>query len=250
MKKPRIAYYDLENAPSLGWYYDRWKEGNIVADESEWFMLSFAWQWADEKKVHCRALCDYPSYSKNKTDDRPLIADLWKLFDEADILIAHNGDRFDKKKSQTRFLGCGLPKPSPYRTIDTLKIARSQFSLGSNKLESIGQFLGLGGKLPTTGWHLWRRCIDGDPKAWAQLKKYNRRDVTLLKDVHEKLQPWAPNPPDLRAMLDKSDRPICPSPTCLSHNIQHRGFNVAKTRKTQRLQCQDCSTWFSGAIVK
>jgi hypothetical protein len=99
--KPRIAFYDLENSPALGWYYDRYKEGNIVADEQDWFMLSFAWQWADEKKVHCKALCDYPGYAKNKTDDTPLIKDLHKLFDEADILIAHNGDRFDRRKSPT-----------------------------------------------------------------------------------------------------------------------------------------------------
>ena len=74
-------------------------------------MLSFAWKWADEKKVHCKALCDYPGYAKNKTDDTPLIKDLWKLFDEADILIAHNGDRFDRRKANSRFLG-GRPLPT------------------------------------------------------------------------------------------------------------------------------------------
>jgi hypothetical protein len=241
--KPRIAFYDLENSPALGWYYDRYKEGNIVADEQDWFMLSFAWQWADEKKVHCKALCDYPGYAKNKTDDTPLIKDLWKLFDEADILIAHNGDRFDRRKSNSRFLGCNLPPPSPYKTVDTLKVARRQFMQGSNSLQSLGEFLGLGGKLPTTGWHTWRGCIDGDPKAWASLKRYNRRDVSLLKGVYEKLLPWVP--PSMQPHTDKS---ACPA--CASFNIQCRGVNVSRARRVQRLHCQDCGTWFSGETVK
>jgi hypothetical protein len=131
---PRIAFFDLENAPSLGWYYDRYREGNIVADEQDWFLLSFAWQWLDEKKIHCRALCDYPSYEKNKTDDSALVKDLHKLFDDADILIAHNGDRFDRRKANARFLGCGLPPPSPFKMVDTLKTARRQFMLTSNNL--------------------------------------------------------------------------------------------------------------------
>lgn len=245
MAEPRIAFYDLENAPSLGWYYDRWKEGNIVADEQDWFMLSFAWQWQGETKVHCKALCDYPSYKKNKTDDSPLIKDLWKLFDEADILIAHNGDRFDRRKSNARFLGCKLHPPSPYKTIDTLKVARRQFMLGSNSLASLGQFLGLGGKLPTTGWDTWRGCIEGDPKAWSTVKRYNKRDVTLLKGVYEELRPWIPNHPDLR---NYTGRTGCPA--CQSKNVQCRGFNVAKTRKTQRMQCRDCGHWHSGRIIK
>ena len=245
MASPRIAFYDLENSPALGWYYDRYKEGNIVADEQDWFMLSFAWQWADEKKVHCKALCDYPGYAKNKTDDTPLIKDLHKLFDEADILIAHNGDRFDRRKSNSRFLGCGLPPPSYYKTIDTLKIARSQFMQGSNSLQSLGEFLGFGGKLPTTGWHLWRNCIDGDPKSWAQLKRYNKRDVSLLAQVYERLRPWAPHHPNLRLY---ENRPGCPN--CPSSNIQKRGPRVVKNRKVQTYQCQDCTSYFTGELVK
>jgi hypothetical protein len=243
LKRPRIAYYDLENSPSLGWYYDRWKEGNIVANEADWFMLSFAYQWIDEKKVHCKALCDYPGYAKNKTDDTPLIKDLHKLFDEADILIAHNGDRFDRRKSNSRFLGCGLPPPSPYKTIDTLKVARKHFLQGSNSLQSLGEFLGLGGKLPTTGWHTWRGCIDGDPKAWGALKKYNKRDVTLGLNVYRFMLPWIDNHPDMRVYTGKAS---CRN--CGSHDMQMRGEHRTIAAVHQRYQCKSCSHW--GIIPK
>jgi hypothetical protein len=240
----RVAFFDIENAPSLGYYYDPWKEGNIVATLEPWFMLSFAWQELGSKTVQCKVLCDYPSYKNNKKDDSHLVKDLWTLFDNFDVLIAHNGDRFDKRKANARFLGLGLRPPSPYKTIDTLKIARRAFMLESNKLSSLGEFLGLGGKLPTTGWATWRGCIEGDPKSWALMKRYNRHDVLLLSQIYDRLKAWAPSHPDLRVYSGATGCPTCTSP-----NVQHRGFNVARSRRTQRMHCQACGSWFSGAPV-
>jgi hypothetical protein len=243
LPKPRIAFFDLENSPSLGWYYDRYKEGNIVADEQDWFMLSFAWQWADEKKIHCKALCDYPGYEKNKTDDSHLVKDLHKLFDEADWLIAHNGQRFDRRKANARYLGLNLPPPSPYKMIDTLKVARSEFMLTSNRLGDLGDFLKLGSKIPTIGFKLWRRCIDGDPKAWAIMKKYNKRDVGLLRGCYEKLKPWIKNHPDMRVYTGKAS---CRN--CGSHDLQMRGEERTLTSVKQRYQCKSCNHW--GSVPK
>jgi hypothetical protein len=240
LASPRIAYFDIENAPSLGWFYDPHKEYNIVATEQDWFMLSFAWKWAGDSKAHVKALCDYPCYTKSKTDDTALVKDLWQLFDDADILIGHNVDRFDRRKANGRFLGCGLRPPSPYKTIDTLKIARREFMLNSNRLGDLGEFLGLGSKLATTGWDTWRRCIEGDARAWGSLKKYNRRDVILGEQVYEKLRAWNRNPPTRG----------CGCPSCGSSNVQSRGVAVAKTRRYQRLQCQGCGHWHQGELIK
>lgn len=245
MPEPRIAFFDIETAPSLGWYFDLYKEGNIVATQSPWFMLSFAWKWAGDKSVQCKALCDYPNYRSDKNDDSRLVKDLWKIFDEADILVGHNVDRFDVRKTNSRFLGTGLPPPSPYKTIDTLKIARRVFKQDSNRLAHLGEFLGLGGKLATTGWHTWRGAIDGDAKSWALMKRYNKRDVSLLEEVYTKLRPWAPNHPDLRAYTGRTGCPVCKS-----QKVQCRGFNVAKTQKKQRMHCQDCGHWYSGRLIR
>lgn len=247
MTAPRVLLWDLENSPSLGYYYEPYlRHGgrNIIATLEPWFMLSFQWKWLGEKKTHVKALCDYPSYAKNKKDDSPLIKDLWGLLDSCDIAIAHNGDKFDRRKANARFLQVVGKPPSPYKTIDTLKVARREFMLESNRLGDLGEFLGLGGKLPTTGWDTWRGCIEGDPRAWAILKRYGKRDVSLLGDIYEKLKPWVRNHPDLRA-YDGSDG----CPTCASADVQHRGFNVAKTKRTQRMHCQACGSWFSGVAA-
>lgn len=245
MPEPTLVFFDIETAPSLGWYFDLYKEGNIVDTEQPWFMLSFAWKRYGDKSVQCRALCDYPGYKPDKPDDSALVKELWKIFDSADILIGHNVDRFDRKKTNSRFLGLNLPPPSPYKTIDTLKIAKANFAQDSNRLAALGKFLGLGGKLPTTGWDTWRGAIKGDPKSWSLMKRYNKRDVALLEQVYLKLRPWHKSHPDLRAYTGTTG---CPA--CSSKRVQCRGFNVAKTQKTQRMQCQDCGHWYSGRIIR
>jgi hypothetical protein len=55
-------------------------------------------------------------------------------------------------KIQTRMLLNDLDPPSPYRSIDTLAIAKKEFGFTSNKLAFIAQSLGLGDKLDTGGF--------------------------------------------------------------------------------------------------
>jgi uncharacterized protein YprB with RNaseH-like and TPR domain len=236
---PRICFYDIETAPSLGYYFDLYKEGNIVSTTQSWFMLSFAYKFKGEKKIHYHCLADYPGYDKNKQNDKALVTDLHQLvFSKADCLIGHNIDRFDGRKARARFLAHNLPPPPPIKTIDTLKLARRVFKMDSNRLADIGEYLGLGGKVAHTGWKMWEACINGDRKAWAQMGAYNRRDVDLLEKVYDRLAPWHPNPP----VLMHGDG--CPS--CHSFNVQRRGWNVARKSRSPRMQCRECAQWFAG----
>lgn len=247
-REPRVAFIDIETAPSLGYFFDKWKEGNIIATECEWFMLSFAVNWYGEDRVKTYALPDYPRYKRNKEDDRDLVKDLHKIFDEADILIAHNGDRFDIRKSNARFIEHGLKPPSHYKTIDTLKIARRHFKFDSNRLNDLGQSLGVGKKLPHTGVHLWMSCMAGKPSAWRTMRDYNAQDVRLLKAVYLKLRPWASSHPSLNIYRGASNETACP--TCQSNRIKMRGLNYGKTVVRQRWQCLDCHSSWSGQLVK
>jgi hypothetical protein len=68
---------------------------------------------------------------------------------------------------------------------------------------------------------------------------YNKRDVDLLEQVHDRLSCWNPNPP----VLMSGD--CCPS--CRSFQVNRRGWNIAKKSRAARMQCQECGQWFSGA---
>lgn len=198
----------------------------------------------NENKIHTRALPDYSVYKKDKENDAALIVDLHRLFDEADILIAHNGDRFDTRKVAARFIKHGLKPPSPCRTIDTLRAARKYFLFDSNKLNDLGQYLGVGKKIPHTGFDLWKRVMTGDPAAWDVMRQYNKQDVRLLEAVYHRMRPYIANHPPLSAFTGDIR---CPA--CQSSRLNSRGFAVSRKRKYRRLQCADCGHWHQGELI-
>lgn len=235
---PRVLLIDIETAPILAAIWTI-HEAEAIWVERDTFILSFAYKWLGGRTKTC-ALPDYTGYRKRKHDDKNLVHDLWGLLDEADVVVAHNGDAFDIKKINSRLAVHGFKPPSPFKTVDTIKIARNVFKFDSNRLDNLGRYLKEGRKLPHTGAKLWRDCVNGDRRAWATMRRYNAQDVELLERVYNRLKPWSKSHPNLALYKDRPGCPVCESP-----NVQRRGFNVAKKRKTPRFQCRACGHWFS-----
>lgn len=234
----KILLFDIETAANLGYTWGRYEQ-NVIKFVHESYMLSFAYKWLGDKKVKSVGLNQFKTFAKNKKDDTELVKALWKLFDEADIIIAHYGDAFDIKASNAFFAKAGLLPPSPYKTIDTKKEAKRYFKFNSNKLNDLGNYFNLGSKIETGGFELWEGCMAGDKKAWTKMLKYNRQDVVLLEKVYEKLKPWMKTHPDIINETKQTD--ACKH--CGSTHTQKRGWNVTRKKKVQRIQCQDCGAW-------
>ena len=244
MKDIKILLFDIETAPLLGYTWGVWEE-NVIETKEDWYMLSFAWKWYGEKEVTVHGLPDFKGYRKDKQNDEPLVAKLHKLLEEADIVVGHNIDRFDIRKSNARFIAHCLPPPKPYRSIDTLKIARRHFKFDSNKLDDLGHYLGVGRKLAHTGKHLWLGCMNGDMKAWKLMKEYNKQDVVLLERVYERLRPWGK---PIASITEHTREPGCTK--CGSKNLSSRGYGRTMTQEYQRFQCRDCGGWCNGNYEK
>lgn len=243
MNKPKILLFDIETAPNLGFTWGKWEQ-NVIEFKEDWYMLTFAAKWLGSNKVIIKGLPDFPTYKKDRKNDRELVKSLWDLIDEADVIIAHNGDEFDVKKMNVRFMENGLKPPTPYQTIDTKKVAKKYFRWDSNKLDDLGQYLKLGRKMDTGGFELWQGCMNGDMKAWRKMLQYNKQDVILLEKVYLKLRPWMTNHPNVNIL---SGTEGCPG--CGSKELQRRGIRVTRTSQFQRYQCQSCGMWCSGGRI-
>lgn len=241
--KPRILIYDIENTPTVVTTWGLWEQ-NAIETIEEWYLLSYAYKWLGEKETHVVGLCDFKDYKKDKKNDKALCESLHKLFEEADVVISHNGDTHDQPKSNSRFIYHGLTPPTPYKTIDTKKVAKRYFKFNSNSLDNLGTYFNLGNKIDNGGIKLWRACMEGDMKAWKLMKKYNKQDVILLEKVYEKMKPWMTTHPNISLLNGEVE--ACPN--CGSSNIQKRGFNFSRTSKTQRIQCRNCFAWSSQPI--
>lgn len=242
----RTLYLDIETAPSLGYVWAKY-DTTVIDFKSDWYLLSVAYKWVGEDtKVKSIGLNNSPKYKPGSEDDKWLTEQIWNLLDQAQVVVAHNGDRFDLKKICTRFLLHGLKPPTPYKTVDTLKIARAKFAFDSNKLDDLGRYLGIGRKLPHTGFSLWKGTMAGDKKSWETMHQYNRHDVELLEEVYEIMRPWDTKHPQVNIGDISTDN--CPK--CGSSKIQKRGFEYTMLRKKQRWQCMSCFGWYSAGAVK
>lgn len=231
MNKPKILFIDIETSPNISYTWGKWEQ-DVIEFKKEWYILSFSAKWLHGKQI-TRGLCDYKGVS-----DKSLVKEIWGLFDEADVIVAHNGDQFDIKKIQTRFTTYNIKPPAPFKTIDTKKVAKRYFGFNSNSLNDLGKSLGLGKKYKHNGFELWLGCMAGDKKSWSIMKKYNVIDVILLEKIYLHFLPWISSHPNYSSFFGG---PVCPK--CGSKDIIHKGYTMTLTAQFRRFVCRDCGGW-------
>jgi hypothetical protein len=250
MREPRILEIDIETAPAKAWVWGIYDQ-NPSYDQmliDEWYVLCWSAKWLNSSKMYSSALPDFKAeYKKNPKNDFFVLREMWDLLNEADIVIAHNGDKFDIRKLQARFVYHGMEPYAPFKSIDTLKVARKHFKFTSNRLDHLGIFLGLGRKESTGGFKLWKDiCENQCPKAWKKMISYNKQDVLLLEKVYIKLRPWMSNHPNL-AVMSEAKELTCPQ--CMGTKFHSRGFDYGASKKRRRYKCvstEGCGGWAYG----
>lgn len=252
----RIAF-DIETAPNISAVWGMWEQ-NISWDMFIEFSYLLCWSaldidtgemWHDSIHLH---------HKKPDNDDKEIVKSLWKLVDSADVLIAHNGDKFDVPVMNTRFLKHGLYAPAPYQTVDTLKIARKHFKFPSNRLDHLGDYLGLGRKEKVTYKDTWAGCLRGEVDAFERMLKYNIRDTELLTQVYIKLRSYAKTNHSVALLrgnsgVCKGTDTVCDGMVCVecgSHEVIRMGVYHNKTQSYRRYKCKSCGRHQRGANIK
>lgn len=185
---PRMLFLDIETRQltleGFGLFNQNFSLEQIAED---WSILSFSAKWFDSDEVL------YYDVSEMTEDD--ILEKIHKLFDEADIIVAHNGKKFDLKRIRARMIARGFKPHSPVRVIDTLLIARKEFAFTSNKLQYLTNLLCKNNKKSShakfPGFTLWREFVKGNPAAIQEMRDYNIIDVTSLQELYEIIAPWS-----------------------------------------------------------
>lgn len=232
----KILILDIETAPNIAYVWRFFKENvgaKQVLEHAE--IISYAYKWLGEKQIHY--------YDTQYASEATILEPLMEVLDAADIVVAHNGNKFDLPTIQGRALVAGLRPPSPYKTVDTLLVARYEFNFPANSLEYLSVILGVdkkGGHKEFPGFELWAECLKGNPLAWEEMKIYNIQDVDTLEQIYLKMRPWMKRHPNL-GVFDDKDHAVCPK--CSSSNIHYRGYAHTNVGRYHRFQCNDCGGW-------
>jgi hypothetical protein len=238
-KGPKILFLDIETAPILA---DVWQlfDNNVSLNQivNDWSILAWAAKWRGQKKIFYQDTGN----QKNVRNDKKILPKLWKLMEEADIIVGQNSKRFDVPKINARFIinqTFGHSIPTGYRQHDTMLMAKSKYSFTSFKLEYMAKALGLKNQKMVNrkfnGHDLWRECLNGNKKAWKEMRKYNPIDLKTTEELYEIL---LSNDSfiNFNSFYDDNENRC----SCGSFVLRKFGFRYTNTGKFQDYKCQTC----------
>lgn len=202
-------------------------------------IISGCWKWLGASTGQFAAV-----NVNRPLNDKPVVKALHTTLSKADVLVGHNGDRFDLRKFNARAIYHGLDPLPPVRTVDTLKVARKLFYFNSNRLDYLGKFLCGTGKIPTT-YDLWLKILEGDESALEEMIRYNLMDVEVLEKVYLRLRPYITNHPNAAVYTEVKCCAMCGS-----EEFIRRGFKYQQVTKRQQYQCKACGGYFCGPYEK
>jgi len=230
----KIILYDLETSRTVvEGYGNRW-DFKVVKFVRQSELMCYSWKELGSDRVNFVSRHDYDNY----TD---FVRSLRDLLDSADISIAHNGGSFDDKMANRFFVTCGLNPPRPRKSIDTKREAKRWFRFESNKLDDLGDFLGLGRK-ETIGYaDLEDDFMSDKPskKTIKLMRQYNNQDVNLLEQIYLRLRPFMQSHPNL-GDINQIDG-VCPK--CLSSDLKLEGTHARRNGRVQSYSCNNCGGW-------
>jgi len=212
-KLPKILLFDIETLPMWIRVWGLYKQRpNIKQIVKDWIVLSWSAKWLDKPDIMSDILS--PEEIEER-DDKRICESIWKLIDEADLIVAHNLLRFDIKKLNSRFMIHDMIPPSPYQTVDTLQHSYKIAAHTSHKLDWFGQLIRNEGKIDTD-YELWIRCENGDKEALSEMLAYNIEDTRLLEEVYLWMRPWMRSHPNIGLYMDLKES-VCTN--CGSNDI-------------------------------
>lgn len=200
VKGAKVLFLDLEVSASIVAAFSMFKHFSTPDHIIEFpYILTYACNWLHEDldTIYCKGLDDYSSFQEDYKDDFELVSDVWRFLDAADLVVIQNAS-FDSGWLNQRFAYHGLPEPSPYRLVCTLKGMKKAMALPSNSLGYSTKYFNLGhNKLHHEGISLWIKCMQGDVEAFELMKTYNRGDIPTLRELYLKIRPYIPNHPNV-----------------------------------------------------
>ena len=233
-KGVKILLFDIETSPINALVWGLWDQNiNIEAILQDWHIISWSAKWLFEDNLMSDVLT--PKEAKNHDDER-VVKSIWELLNQADIAVAHNGNRFDHKMLNTRFLYHNLPPLSHYKSIDTLAVAKNTFRFSSNRLDYINQYLGIAEKSHAE-FDLWKRAFLGEKDALEKIREYNENDTFILEELFLKLRPYIKNFPNLN-LYTEEETTVCRN--CGCKDLKWGGYYYTNVSRYKGWRCNNC----------
>ncbi len=173
----RICVFDLE-ATALDASF-----GRILCAVFQFF--------SPDEQVVLRADNYEPWKQGRRADDSVIVTELLKKLESADVLVAHNGVKYDMAFIRSRAIINRLPPVEPRMIVDPVWLARKQFRFHSNSLDSLSTTLGTSSRKTPLDPRVWTDAYgNGSAAAMDEIVDHCIKDVETLCEMARLFQPY------------------------------------------------------------
>lgn len=202
------------------------------------FCTNASWSWDHQVSVQSVSILDDArQFKKDFRNDKICAVKMHKAMSEADVIVAHNLDRFDLPMLNVIFALYGLGPIPPTKMIDTLKEARRHFRFAGNGLDDLLKFFGHEGKSEKPDWD---GLTEGNEKQIKKSIGYCNVDVKGLKIILNILKPYMKNLPKTRSQIALEHYGVTSCESCGSGLLQNKGLGGAGGKMYPRVRCTQC----------
>lgn len=233
----KILVFDLETTASVGEFFGKKYETNIVRILEDSRIISFSAKWVGEKEFITKSWIDYKGRNIEEREKK-LVKELYLLMKDATHILGQNSDNFDLKLANSRFLHFGFDPLPPIKQMDTKKMVKKSFLLPSYSLDDMCRYFNLPQKVKHDGYDMWVRCLALEKKAHKEMKEYNQHDTYITEQLYLKVRPWVKNHPNLGLYYGKI---VCPK--CGQAKLTRAGKHYTLTKEYMRFRCNGCHGW-------
>lgn len=244
----REIFFDMEKSPYLGWFYRSNKPQFINYNQiiQHDFIPSIQWQFEGEKKPSCYTMVDdLKHFKKDPTNDKLVVMKAAELIDQCDVMVIHNGKRFDWPEFLRKLKFHRLPAVRKPYIFDTLTESKKENNF-SNSLKNVADYYGLTpkGENDSDPAKLIFGSIDERIIHIKKLAKYGLKDIAPMREYYHLSKGYSESVPHI-----KEGKGVCCC-YCGGQNYQNRGETYLKGLNQFRnwYFCKSCQRKFPGEV--
>lgn len=242
--EPKIVLWDLETLhdpkqimrSSTLFSIGNWPGRTLSPDLGS--IISFGYKILGQDKAECINVWDFDGFEKDINDDSAVVAMAYEVLRDADLIVTHNGRKYDIPYLNNRLMKNGFPSLHKIPDVDT-KVVAKRIKPFSAKLDELAFQFNLSRKMSHTGAKLWDDVRDLKPSAMKMMSDYCKQDVEVLEELYLMFRPLMKNSETANHAV-RAEGLVCDN--CGSHNLSKNGTRLLKSGRQQRYICGDCGS--------
>lgn len=238
-KNPKVLIYDIETSRGIfkaWWSGKRYIQSTDVIREPA--IISVAWKWLGEDKVYSE------HWNLQTHCDRNMLERFLVHYNDADLVIGQNNDKFDNRWIGARAMKHKLRFNPLVKSLDLMKMAKKHFRVLGYSMAYLTDFMNVERKQQHEGIIMWDMIEDGPmDKQMEYMDKmidYNRQDIVATEAMYVRMLPYIGQKVHL-GMFMGGQKADCPG--CGGHHVRQAKVTYTAAGTIQHImECEDCGS--------